>query len=615
MGTRVAISPPVSCDPVRSRPSATPGEVREVSSRPGRPASISGPVGGLSDELASHLCSELSRGLRPCYNPECFCSGFHRDSPDSASVQESTEYLRHTREVLSTVLDGLDPRYLDAQSVRLLQGRCPAWSRVDQAHVHAQFQAGKVFAAVVDHTERSDLEARLMTVDTMFPSLQTWIEAIGVLEAGAPVLKKLLPTKSHICTLQQEAFRSFRTARRPSRSQRRSWESTRDLFWAAYRQLWLVALRYSRGAHRAPSTRVLRTVARQAHELGFDSPAINQYMSSPPLASETVPSFEPCATASPLTAAIVNDQTTPSVARRTRLSPRVLRQSQRYLTLDRVYSDVPVAAGQTLTAFGIVRDVLRVCFHHRAMWIAGPMPSRFMSSGFMPSTPTPSRSTPSRPTPSLPSRLLHTRSHWSDQSIRMIANGPYDGHHSQEPTGRVLSSMSQARPLSRTASSGSQYSRDSPWEARPVHKSPGSQPPRVSEDTRQPRPLLLTHIPAENHVIRATRASLVHTLQGRECNQTPSQAQSQLTTRSPDASAVVYHYASPAMLYELPAAQAQQLFADRIVAQGERQWYAIWDDNRLKPFAPCQIVQYLGSKVIIYGDANSFHRAQQDQLP
>lgn len=161
-----------------------------------------------------------------------------------------TRYLRRINKTWTQVVGDkeADQLRLDANTVAILQGRCPMLSLKDRAHVQNRMLAGDIFPAVKADDQRSQIFDRSCSIEHVIPSIHTFLENTKYLEPPARILKQLLPGKckgsmsQHFSALHGGQVKvkvqtsEFTFEDRTSSSGRSSWLS--------YRQLWLFALRH-----------------------------------------------------------------------------------------------------------------------------------------------------------------------------------------------------------------------------------------------------------------------------------------------------------------------------------------------------------------------------------
>lgn len=138
---------------------------------------------------------------------------------------------------------------LDANTVHILQGRCPFWSLDDRTYVEARLLKGDIFPAVGSPDLQKGLLERILSVEHTIPSIYTFSEETKCLEPGARILKSLLPTKCKGSLAQ--AFRALHNGQARLKEQtgtflyrNRCLSTGPEVEWLSYRQLWLFPLRH-----------------------------------------------------------------------------------------------------------------------------------------------------------------------------------------------------------------------------------------------------------------------------------------------------------------------------------------------------------------------------------
>lgn len=112
-------------------------------------------------------------------------------------VQELLAYLDHVTVTWTSITANINMRDVaDAISVEELQSLAPNHSTVDAKSISDMMSTNKIFASVVDASERAKILANLKSVRFMIPSLFTFFEDLKYLEPCAKVLKALLPPRS-----------------------------------------------------------------------------------------------------------------------------------------------------------------------------------------------------------------------------------------------------------------------------------------------------------------------------------------------------------------------------------------------------------------------------------
>jgi len=161
-----------------------------------------------------------------------------------------TRYLRRIKNTWTQIVgdEEADQLRLDANTIAILQGRCPSQSSADRAHVQIRMIAGDVLPAVTADDQRSRIFDRVCSIGHVIPSIHTFLEDTKYLEPPARILKELLPGKCKGSLSQHfSALHSGQTKVKVQTSEftfeDRTLPSGRSS-WLSYRQLWLFALRH-----------------------------------------------------------------------------------------------------------------------------------------------------------------------------------------------------------------------------------------------------------------------------------------------------------------------------------------------------------------------------------
>ena len=141
-----------------------------------------------------------------------------------------------------------DQRQLDANTVAILQGRCPFLSIEDRTFIQMRMLACDILPAVKDGNQRDEIFNRICSVEHIIPSLYTCIEDTKWLEPGVRILKELLPINGRGSMSQQ--FHALHNGQANTRVQTSEFTyddrtmSSGDSFPLSYRQLFLFTLRH-----------------------------------------------------------------------------------------------------------------------------------------------------------------------------------------------------------------------------------------------------------------------------------------------------------------------------------------------------------------------------------
>ncbi|KAL2056560.1 hypothetical protein ABVK25_002954 [Lepraria finkii] len=141
-----------------------------------------------------------------------------------------------------------DQLQLDANTVAILQGRCPFRSTEDHAFVRMRMLAGDILPAVKDNNRRSEIFDRICSIEYMILSIKTCIENSKWLEPAVRILKQLLPNNGKGSISQQfhalhNGQASLKVQTSEFTSEDRTW-AFGDSFWLSYRQVFLFSLRH-----------------------------------------------------------------------------------------------------------------------------------------------------------------------------------------------------------------------------------------------------------------------------------------------------------------------------------------------------------------------------------
>ncbi len=164
--------------------------------------------------------------------------------------QEMTRYLRRIKNTWTQIVgdEEADQLRLDANTVAILQGRCPSQSLEDRAHVQTRMLAGDILPAVIAGDHRLQIFDRVCSIEHVIPSIRTFLEDTKYLEPPARILKELLPGKCKGSMSQHfGALHSGQTKVRVQTSESTFEDRTLPpgrSSWLSYRQLWLFALRH-----------------------------------------------------------------------------------------------------------------------------------------------------------------------------------------------------------------------------------------------------------------------------------------------------------------------------------------------------------------------------------
>jgi len=136
--------------------------------------------------------------------PEVYELRLYAMSISNVLSKEMTRYLRQIKKTWTHIVGDseADQLGLDANTVAILQGRCPSLSLEDRAHIQNRIVAGDVLPAVQIDDERSRIFDRVCSIQHVIPSIHTFLEDTKYLEPGARILKKILPGKCKVSISQ-----------------------------------------------------------------------------------------------------------------------------------------------------------------------------------------------------------------------------------------------------------------------------------------------------------------------------------------------------------------------------------------------------------------------------
>lgn len=138
---------------------------------------------------------------------------------------------------------------MDFQSVLQLHRRNPARSKTDHNQIIRDLADHTLFRGIPDLQSRSDLRKRLLSIDFVIPSLETFLRDTIWLEPGAKIMRSLLPTGTKLTTRIsfRRAFENYsgRGILQKSDLSFKTYEaSAEEIAEVSYQQLWLFAWRY-----------------------------------------------------------------------------------------------------------------------------------------------------------------------------------------------------------------------------------------------------------------------------------------------------------------------------------------------------------------------------------
>ncbi|OCT52720.1 hypothetical protein CLCR_09503 [Cladophialophora carrionii] len=285
-------------------------------------------------------------------------------------TEELTHYLRHLRQTWIHLLGGASTdAYVDAATVRSLQGRSPRYSLSDRAHIKQSIDDRKAFCWITDEDQRRGVLERCCKLEHTIPSIRTFLEDTKWLEPGSKIVRRLFPLKS-----SNSIRRTLNACYAGPEAQHGQG------FAESYRALWLYALKYfpeldslrPRQESRKSSTLQLRSSGeawgefiRLAGSLHFQAPVTNladlQQTTERAAANRAPPLTVPIQLHPKL--AIPFHQDFDIKHRCGRVFELAYKANQVNLSLENIYRTFTDAdAGSHITPFAISRDTFRAFF-------------------------------------------------------------------------------------------------------------------------------------------------------------------------------------------------------------------------------------------------------------
>ncbi|KAJ5602076.1 hypothetical protein N7510_011610, partial [Penicillium lagena] len=174
--------------------------------------------------------------------------GTHLTSLNSPEIKELSAYLHQIHSAWVSLTCGAS-QILDPSTLELLQGRYPRLSLDDRRFINQIFNDNLAFPRVSDPALRSQLLQASLNYPGIIPSLHLFLENIKYLKPMTDILKKVLPFKFK-GSIRQAMLRYYvPTARSRIQVTENDFEedesaSEKVLFWSAYRQCFLFAMRH-----------------------------------------------------------------------------------------------------------------------------------------------------------------------------------------------------------------------------------------------------------------------------------------------------------------------------------------------------------------------------------
>lgn len=204
--------------------------------------------------------------------------------------QEIACYIKLIKDTITRIIgDDSLIHGVDRASVKSIQLRAPAISKVDSQYLEAEMLSGRLFPAIKDPGARSGILQRLLGIEQPIPSIYTLFKALRYLDPAARAMRALLPSGSKT-SLRQGFFPLFRPEgnKEPLNIQDSETSYTtvsgdhNYLFGLAYRELFLAAIRYFANPSNTSSKKdmnpIEQTVDGTKRYLGFRLLAFGQYI-------------------------------------------------------------------------------------------------------------------------------------------------------------------------------------------------------------------------------------------------------------------------------------------------------------------------------------------------
>jgi hypothetical protein len=163
-------------------------------------------------------------------------------------IKELSAYIHKIHSAWVSLTCG-NPQALDPGTLKLLHGRYPRLSLDDRRFIHQIFNDNLAFPHISDPASRSQLLQASLNYPEIIPSLHLFLENIKYLKPMTDIMKKILPCQFK-GTIRQAMLRYFvPTSKNRIQVSENDFEETEcnsqeDLFWLAYRQCFLFAMRH-----------------------------------------------------------------------------------------------------------------------------------------------------------------------------------------------------------------------------------------------------------------------------------------------------------------------------------------------------------------------------------
>jgi hypothetical protein len=172
------------------------------------------------------------------------------DLSTTNSCEEMTNALRQICLTWTTILgeSQFHQNVLDANTVHILQGRCPFRSLGDRAYLDAEMRKHSLLPGV-SPAFRTEVYQRILLVQHSIPTIYTFLENTKILEPCARILQSLLPAGCKGSLAQD--YRALHNGQTRFKEQvsaflyeYRAMGTGAEVEWFSYRQLWLLLLRH-----------------------------------------------------------------------------------------------------------------------------------------------------------------------------------------------------------------------------------------------------------------------------------------------------------------------------------------------------------------------------------
>lgn len=161
-----------------------------------------------------------------------------------------TNALRQIRSTWAFILgeSQTHQRLIDANTIHILQGRCPFRCLRDRTYLHIELRNDNILPGVSPMV-RDAVYQRILMVQHTIPTIYTFLENTKILEPCAKILQGILPSTCKDSLAQ--AFRSLHNGQTRFKEQisaftyvDRVMSTGEEVEWFSYRQLWLLLFRH-----------------------------------------------------------------------------------------------------------------------------------------------------------------------------------------------------------------------------------------------------------------------------------------------------------------------------------------------------------------------------------